>query len=776
MMIFEWFTFGKGIDWIGKLWGKLWKWRKKYMETLNEINNEIYADPLDTAQYYIEPNCQNINPADTPKEGFMTVTQPVMKILDGFFTRPENDPGENQLFILSDAGMGKTALLTMLKLADLTAFWPKNTKSILKKLGENTLDELKQIRERTKTILLLDSLDEDPMAYGRVRERILEILRETRNFEKVVITCRTQFFPKAEDDPFKRPNMVNLEGFICPVIYLSFFSDAQVRAYLEKRFEKKYRFWTDTQKMEEAEEMIRRMGSLKCRPMLLSYIENLMEAPVLRENAGEYAVYDALVNSWLNRERLKSDINPDDLLQACIVLALVLHCDGKRDISEENLDRLIEQYSAVTPIKEIHLKGRSLINKNSDGDYRFSHYSIQEFCVTKMLLDGGPFTPKKTIHVTNLMLKWIAETGGTPNYSGNLDFNDCKFDTMDLQGLSLREMNLQGNSICSADLKRADFSKSNLRGVDFGASELVDAQFVNSNLTGADFRGADLSGADFRDAILNRTNFRYAQCRNTDFRNAKIENADFNGADIRTAHFDWETQFTNSLGMTFVWIPPGTFTMGSPSTEDERYEGESMHEVVLKNGFYLQTTPVTQGQWVDLMVQNPSSFKNSGKNGPVETVSWEDVMVFIRRLNERGENVRYRLPTEAEWEYACRAGTTTRFYTGDSETDLERAGWYIKNSKNQTHPVGQKEANLWGLYDMHGNVWEWVEDDWHEDSTGAPTDGSAWIDSPRGSDRVLRGGSWRDGARYCRSAYRYYSSPGNRLKFFGFRLACSSGQ
>jgi hypothetical protein len=127
----------------------------------------------------------------------------------------------------------------------------------------------------------------------------------------------------------------------------------------------------------------------------------------------------------------------------------------------------------------------------------------------------------------------------------------------------------------------------------------------------------------------------------------------------------------------------------------------------------------------------------------------------------------------AEWEYACCAGTRSRYYTGDKEEDLDQSGWYSKNSGGRTHPVGEKKPNGWGLYDMHGNVWEWVEDDWHDNYKGAPNNGSAWVDKPRGSYRVIRGGGWRHDAQYCRSATRYDAWPGLRHNYAGFRLSRS---
>ena len=156
------------------------------------------------------------------------------------------------------------------------------------------------------------------------------------------------------------------------------------------------------------------------------------------------------------------------------------------------------------------------------------------------------------------------------------------------------------------------------------------------------------------------------------------------------------------------------------------------------------------------MGNNPSNFK--GEDRPVESVSWKDVQEFVKKLNEKEGTDKYRLPSEAEWEYACRAGTQTRYSFGDDESKLNEYAWYDKNSGSETHPVGQKKPNPWGLYDMHGNVWEWVQDRWHGDYNGAPSDGSAWEDGS-GSDRVDRGGSWINYARYCRSDPGSASAP-----------------
>lgn len=231
---------------------------------------------------------------------------------------------------------------------------------------------------------------------------------------------------------------------------------------------------------------------------------------------------------------------------------------------------------------------------------------------------------------------------------------------------------------------------------------------------------------------------------------------------------DLET-YTNSIGMEFVLIPAGEFEMGSPSDEEDRGDEEGpVHEVTIEQVYYLGTYEVTQEQWVEVMGDNPSD-SNKGDNYPVEDVSWNDVQEFVEKLNEMEGTDKYRLPSEAEWEYACQAGTTTRYSFGDDESDLSEYGWYEGNSGRETHPVGQKLPNPWGLYDMHGNVYEWVQDRYHNDYEGAPTDGSAW-ESGSSSARVSRGGSWLGNARYCRSTNRDLDDPGNRLDYLGFRL------
>jgi formylglycine-generating enzyme required for sulfatase activity len=227
-----------------------------------------------------------------------------------------------------------------------------------------------------------------------------------------------------------------------------------------------------------------------------------------------------------------------------------------------------------------------------------------------------------------------------------------------------------------------------------------------------------------------------------------------------------ENIITNTIGMEFVLIPAGEFDMGSPLDEKGMYDNEGpVHHVTIGKAIYMGRYEVTQKQWLEIMGDNPSHFK--GDDLPVEWVSWEDVQEFIRKLNEKEGTDKYRLPSEAEWEYACRAGTTTRYSFGNSESNLGDYAWYGDNLGDETQPVGLKKPNSWGLYDMHGHVWEWVQDSMHYSYNGAPTDGSAW-ESGDGAYRVIRGG-WSNDARDCRSAVRLFVHR-NHVYFLGFRL------
>lgn len=223
-------------------------------------------------------------------------------------------------------------------------------------------------------------------------------------------------------------------------------------------------------------------------------------------------------------------------------------------------------------------------------------------------------------------------------------------------------------------------------------------------------------------------------------------------------------EIKNSIGMELILIPSGSFQMGG----DKSFEADAtpLHSVTISTPFYMGKYEVTQKQWHVIMGSNPSKFK--GGTRPVEQVSWDDVQKFIAALNQK-EGKHYRLPTEAEWEYAARAGTKTAYFFGDDEGLLSQYAWFKGNSGKKTHPVGMLLPNAWGLYDMLGNVWEWCQD-WYDKEYYTKNSGADPSGPLSGSDRVIRSGSWNKIPYYLRAAIRNYASPDGVDDSLGFRL------
>jgi formylglycine-generating enzyme required for sulfatase activity len=230
-----------------------------------------------------------------------------------------------------------------------------------------------------------------------------------------------------------------------------------------------------------------------------------------------------------------------------------------------------------------------------------------------------------------------------------------------------------------------------------------------------------------------------------------------------------------SSGMEFVYVPPGKFMMGAAGRSPDE---TPVHKVTIREGFYMGKYEVTQAQWLGVMgatvgrqrdKANPSwSLVGEGDEYPIYYVNWDEAQEFLHRLNARNDGFTYRLPSEAEWEYACRAGSKDVY--ASQPGPLYSMAWYAHNAERQAHPVGRKLPNAFGLYDMHGNVWEWCQDTYHEDYRGAPKDGSPWLTGSTSGRKVLRGGSWDYESTYLRSASRESLLPSVRGNHIGFRV------
>ncbi len=367
------------------------------------------------AKAYVEQDCQAVNPADFHEEEPLRAHRvPVRHWLNGFLKAGfKARDGRNTLFLLADAGMGKTSLLMMLKFTHLFKLWPDGLELSLLKLGETTLDDIAAIHDRRRTVLLLDALDEDPLAWGRTEERMKELLRETSSFRQAIISCHTQFFPADVQGSMERYGKMEIGGFIFNLLYLSPFSDQQVVEYLSKVFPEtllgrllRWLTGKENPKLERARQVVVPMQSLRMRPMLLAYVEDLMETNVREWTP--YRVYEALIDRWLLREARRGPATRDELWQACIVVASYLYEEGLQFLKEDELRKLLQKHVA-DHLQELYFGGRSLLSRTSEGSYRFAHYSVQEFLVARGLIDSisRGKTPRKAMRVTVQLLAFL---------------------------------------------------------------------------------------------------------------------------------------------------------------------------------------------------------------------------------------------------------------------------------------------------------------------------------------------------------------------------------
>jgi formylglycine-generating enzyme required for sulfatase activity len=388
----------------------------------------------------------------------------------------------------------------------------------------------------------------------------------------------------------------------------------------------------------------------------------------------------------------------------------------------------------------------------------------------------------------------VSRFNGTGSYAASLFFAD-DIPQMDTVANALSGINCDVNGIAVIRFAFFDATDTHLVDDQFPCS---DHQATVAGIPAGNNRRLVVTAEDQRGTVLLRGeewNITIRKDRVTeggDIAMTTVSSGDQGDDDQgdETPPTDASDSFSNDLGMTFNLILAGTFMMGSPETELGRQDDEIRHEVTLTQDFYIQTTEVTQGQWQAVMRQNPSRFQNCGLNCPVESVSWSDIQEFLTRINaQSADGYTYRLPTEAEWEYAARAGSETAFCDGDitapdNDPILNTLGWYVENSDAAysgcfelddgrcvgPQPVGGKTPNAFGLYDMHGNVWEWCSDLYGNYPSGSVTDPTG---PSSGDNRVLRGGCWYGNAWHCRAANRDGNGPSPRIDDDGFRLAAS---
>jgi formylglycine-generating enzyme required for sulfatase activity len=672
-------------EWVKQLWSKLDRIRGEQAKELDRLRDE-FVDPNVLKDVYVVPQLQDRNPADSRQDDLVVCAQQsAFERINGFFQGklPLEKDGRHQMFILSDAGMGKTSLLLMLKLMHLTSFWPQKYSCQLFKLGDDTLQRVRELPNKGETFLLLDALDEDRQAWKRIRDRLLELLQASEDFRRVIISSRTQFFPEMETDSLGRPEIKVLSGYHCPVLYLSPFTDGQVQEFIEKklpltlRHRLLFQAGKIRQQRQRANHLLEQMQDLRMRPMLLHHLDKLLELDDREQKWNAYTVYQALINEWLDREVRKFRAHgygrgklPErkELFHACVRIAERMQRRGERIISEEELQQLILADQNIAWLEEFELGGRSLLNRNSERDFRFSHYTIQEFLVAYGMINNA-CAASESVRPTDQLLRFLELSNGMVAWH-LLDMTDADF--------------------VSRYVEKYWLLKDKLRNGDSGP--------VMIKLPGGRFRMGDIQGIGDSDEL-------------------------------------------------------------------------PVHEVEL-DSFAICRYPVTFFKYDAFC--SAMNRKKPDDNGwgrghrPVVNVNWQDANEYCQWLSKETGHI-YRLPTEAEWEYACRAGSSSVYCFGDEKEQLDDYAWYNDNSDITTDTVGKKKGNPWGLHDMHGNVWEWCID-WYQGFFYAVSPLRNPIYTEPGLYRVMRGGSWGDQAQDCRSSCRKRYEPYSRFGNIGFRV------
>ncbi len=739
------------------------------------------------------------------------------------------------IMVLADFGTGKTFLLRELarQLAEIPgAPYPVliEMRSLAMREREKNLDSLisqqlaradvdyrpskfRYMLAQGRVVLLFDAYDELALrvTYEQADE-YLDLLLEAADgeFAKVVVSSRRQHF--RSDHQVKDAMRRKIEAHSRRrIARLKKFDSEQVQRFLALYFksdqaDKAARYF-------DYIEHIQNLLGLSETPRMLKFIAALPEEEfqaVRRRNEciSAAGLYRSILEHWLRGEQVRgSDGNKDDIelqhrWEAVRLMARHLWKQAAVSVDAEELERQLSRIKTdLQRLCQVHKLGSgTLLVRDQEDRFGFVHQSVLEWLVAEQAA-GDPVRADELLAanaMSELMVEFYIDLVGrepAQAWAERTERNPAAGDHARKNARSL--------------LQRLDIKLTVTRYV---GKELAGEDLSGQALDNADFTSAKLDGALFTGGSLKRASFSAAKLRNADFSNAQLAGADFSGADLRGAVWEGATldgvnwngaygrPFRHTLngggqGPELILLPGETFRMGG----DGKYDGKPIHEVT-PAAFAIGLYPVTRAQfevfvtatdyvteaersggayvWTgkDWDEKTDASWRNpyidQGPEHPVVCVSWHDAVAYCEWLSrETGET--YRLPSEAQWEYACRAGGEGAYCFGDDEERLSEFAWYYKNADMRTHSVGGKKPNAWGLYDVHGNVFEWCGDQWHDSYVDAPTDGSAWFGGGK-ETRLLRGGAWSDYPVSCRAAFRSPYLPAFRSSLVGFRVLSES--
>jgi uncharacterized protein YjbI with pentapeptide repeats len=479
--------------------------------------------------FYVTPDGQNVNPADVAEDNSGLVGKtPIFNMLDTFLA---GDPRFSHAFVLSDAGMGKTSLLVILKMAHLDRLINDTFHVELLKLGEASAEQIQQIKDPTKTVLLLDALDEDGGAWTSFYSRVQELLQIAQHFRKTIITCRTQFFPWKQEQDGKAPGLVKLHGFDCSKVFLSPFDDDQVTEYLHKRF-------PDAPTMEQARRIVMRMKSLKFRPMLLSYVDLLLGKDRDYDNAFE--MYGELIDAWLDRELKKGMIHDkESLMHACEKIAVEMYESKDRLIDASRIQEICATSKNLRDLEQMSVEGRSMLHRTSDGGYKFAHYTVLEYFVCRWLIQSH-----KPIRTSDQIKSFLVDilASGQLRRLQNLDMSSTVMKGLKLRSVEAHAAVFDNGLMLQCDFAHGVFQNASFRGSTIERCDLRNANFGHAVLEGClldtiELGGAKLNGVVFKRVTGKELNFATSEIEGIDFEGAKFSLCSFQGTRLRNVRF-----------------------------------------------------------------------------------------------------------------------------------------------------------------------------------------------------------------------------------------------
>lgn len=511
----------------GLIFNAIRSWKKRNIYKKIGLTNQIKK----SLKYYVPTRGFNIDPCDKDSivnnSGFELIP---------FFMKAFKDSESQYFIILADSGMGKTTFLLKLYLKYRRKIFKKYHIVFFPLSDSKALEEIKKIKNKQKTILLLDSFDEDPFAMGNYKNRMQALCNETELFYKVVMTCRTQFFPNSDKEPRKTGNIkfgVGKKNVEFEKYYILPFNDSEISSYLNK----KYNHFFEKKKFERAWQLVSICPKLMVRPMLLSYIDDLIDNSGKKYNT-VYEIYEQLVHKWIEREAL----DKNNLLYVFSEkVAEYMYYRKTIYIEAKEIKNLCKDYDIN--LRSIEAKSRSLLNRNANGQYKFSHKSILEFFLSKKAFKEEEFRKRIISNGFNGydMLELFIKEKSCGYLQEILQNNSMELKSKVLIYLILSKVDLSGINIIDCDFEgcifnETNFASSNFAHVNFRKCEFRDAYFENAILEDVDLTEADLTGAYLNGLNLSNTNFQSAKLVFTDLSKSILVNSNLMKADLRGAN------------------------------------------------------------------------------------------------------------------------------------------------------------------------------------------------------------------------------------------------